>query len=222
MSIEIRELSLDSDSEKSFEITSFIRENVVFAVFLVLGVLFLIGGVVWWIHSSSTESSVEIIEESDHVVMVEIAGAINKPGVYEMTGDSRVNDLLERAGGLMNTADTSWISKTLNKAAVVEDGEKIYIPFVDEGNHSTSSTANELGGDQTISSDISGFSSGEERMVNINTSSAIELESLWGIGRITAQKVIEQRPYSKVEELLEKGILKKNVYDRNKNMMSVY
>jgi len=58
--------------------------------------------------------------------------------------------------------------------------------------------------------------------ININTASQNQLESLWGIGPVTAQNIIEQRPYSTVEELLNKKILKTNVYETNKDKLSVY
>lgn len=59
-------------------------------------------------------------------------------------------------------------------------------------------------------------------MVNVNTATQKELEALWGIGPVTAQNIIEQRPYSTVEELLNKKILKTNVYETNKDKLSVY
>ncbi len=59
-------------------------------------------------------------------------------------------------------------------------------------------------------------------MININGASQKELESLWGIDPVTAQNIIEQRPYSSVEELLNKKILKTNVYETNKDKLTVY
>src|SRR3989344_1087747 len=61
-----------------------------------------------------------------------------------------------------------------------------------------------------------------DNLININTASQSELESLWGIGPVYAQNIIEQRPYSSVEELLTKKIIKQNVYDRVKDQISVY
>ena len=66
------------------------------------------------------------------------------------------------------------------------------------------------------------WGSESEKLININTASQKELESLWGIGPVYAQNIIEHRPYSKVDELIEKKILKTNVYDRNKDTLTVY
>jgi competence protein ComEA len=144
---------------------------------------------------SATESQGQTKE-----IVVEVSGAVEAPGVYKLPADSRIEDALIAAGGISVNADRVWLEKSLNRAAKLIDGQKIYIFFQGE------STGGEV---------KSGF-------VNINTASQKELESLWGIGRISAQNIIEHRPYSTVEELLVKKILKKNVYERNKDKLTVY
>jgi competence protein ComEA len=79
-------------------------------------------------------------------------------------------------------------------------------------------SASNSGVDQSVSST---FKAENGELININTASASELESLWGIGPVYAQNIIEHRPYSKVEELLEKKVLKENVYERNKSLLTV-
>ena len=59
-------------------------------------------------------------------------------------------------------------------------------------------------------------------MVNINTATLKELDTLPGIGPVYGQNIIEHRPYSTVEELLSKAVLKKNVYEKIKDKVSVY
>jgi competence protein ComEA len=158
---------------------------------------------------SATESLGENLE-----VVVEVAGAVEKPGVYRLTKDARIEDALISAGGISADADRLWMEKSLNRAAKLIDGQKIYIPRKDEQISGVS--ASNLDGYQTISS---GQGSG---LINVNIASTSQLESLWGIGPVTAQNIIEQRPYSSVEELLTKKILKSNVYERNKDKISVY
>ena len=158
---------------------------------------------------STTERPGESLE-----VVVEVVGAVEKPGVYKLTKGVRIEDALISAGGISADADRLWMERSLNRAAKLIDGQKIYIPRKDE-QISGVSTSN-LGGYQTISS------SQGSGLVNVNAASQKELESLWGIGPVTAQNIIEQRPYSSVEELLTKKILKSNVYERNKDKLSVY
>ncbi|EKD47123.1 MAG: helix-hairpin-helix DNA-binding motif-containing protein, partial [uncultured bacterium] len=62
----------------------------------------------------------------------------------------------------------------------------------------------------------------DTKLININAASQSELETLWGIGPVTAQNIIEQRPYSSVEELLSKKIIKQNVYDKIKDQIAVW
>ena len=105
----------------------------------------------------------------------------------------------------------------MNRAAKVKDGEKIFIPSVDSQSGVLSASQN--GVDQSGSSTF-GANSGD--LININNASAKELESMWGIGPVYAQNIIDQRPYSNVDELLTKGVIKQNVYDRNFDIMTVY
>lgn len=166
-------------------------------------------------------SNVEVLEatteaqKADSVVVVEVSGAVESPGVYEMTGGSRIEDALIAAGGVSSDADRIWMEKFLNRAAEVSDGQKVYIPRESEQSDSGSSMIS-----NPVVSGVGGVVT--EGRININTASQNQLESLWGIGPVYAQNIIEQRPYSSVEELLSKGVIKQNVYDRNKDKLTVY
>ena len=183
-----------------------------------LGILFLGVGALWSRVGMSDTSSVEIIvdepEAFEPEIVVEVSGEVKSPGVYEFTTGSRVNDALARAGGLTDTADTGWVEISMNRAAPLIDGQKIYVPKQGE-----LESAKNLGG---VSGSGSGVLGTISNTINVNTASATELEGAWGIGPVTAQNIIEQRPYSSVQELLDRGILKSNVYERNKDLLSVY
>lgn len=197
-----------------------------YQILLVLVGVILIGlGVFLFKNKDSLySSSVEVLESSSGnedigsgEVVIEVAGAIETPGVYRLSTNARVEDALIAAGGISVDADRDWMEKTLNRAAKIIDGQKIYIPRVNE-QISGMSASNVAGYQSTSSVGGSDFS----RTVNVNIASQKELESLWGIGPVTAQNIIEQRPYSSVEELLNKKILKSNVYETNKDKLSVY
>ena len=169
-------------------------------------------------------SSVEVLESStgngsvgSEEVVIEVSGAVETPGVYKLSVNARVEDALIAAGGISADADRDWMEKTLNRAAKISDGQKIYIPRINE--QISGASASNLAGYQSTSSVGGSSLSG---IVNINAASQKELESLWGIGPVTAQNIIEQRPYSSVEELLNKKILKTNVYETNKDKLSIY
>ena len=177
----------------------------------------------------NSSDQIEILNASESAeqlqyLIVEITGAVNKPGVYELENGSRIDDLIKSSGGLQDNADKVFLDKIINRAAKLTDGQKIYIPY--ENEQSGVSSDNNLPGGMGSNTGQRGSTLGvvdtQTKRVNINTASQSELESMWGIGPATAKNIIEQRPYSSVEELLSKKILKKNVYERNVDMLSVY
>lgn len=181
---------------------------------MVLVGLMVIGGVLilWGLVGSGGKKAEDVeyltgdIGDNEEMIWVDVAGAVEKPGVYELEKGSRVKDALVAAGGLSEIAKREYLEKVINMAAEVVDGEKIYIPRqgTDDGEVLGGSDDN-LGG-----------------LIDINSASVSELDTLWGIGDKTAKKIIDNRPYGKVEELLEKGVLKSNVYEEIKDKVSVY
>jgi competence protein ComEA len=143
-------------------------------------------------------------------IVVDVEGAVLKPGIYKLQEGSRVQDALIAAGGMDEHADRAKVAKGMNLAAKVIDGGKVYIPF--EGDPSTSSG-------QTISQEtVLGVQTG---MVNINTASETELDSLSGVGPSTAQKIISARPYSSIEELVTKKAVGKSVFEKIKEKVTL-
>jgi len=170
---------------------------------------------------SDSNKGIEVLEsttESDkHKIIVEVSGAVNTPGVYEMESGARVDDALQKAGGVTDEVDAIWMQRTLNRAAFLQDGQKLFLPSRNQ--QSVAGSATENGGDQSVSPPRG---SDEPRLININTATTSELETLWGIGPVTGQNIIDQRPYSSVEELLSRKILKGNVYETNKDFFVVH
>ncbi len=150
-------------------------------------------------------------------IVVEISGQVEMPGVYRLQNGSRVEDLIIAAGGISADADRNWLDKTLNRAAKLLDGQKLFIPKIGEQS---------LGGSAKNSEDIKVYQSSNgvwgSGLVNINTASLSELDTLEGIGPKYGQSIIEHRPYSNSEELVSKGALKQYVFDKIKNSITVY
>lgn len=158
------------------------------------------------------QSEIEILPAEEvstsSTLFVDLEGAVEKPGIYELPTDSRVNDVLVRAGGLSVKADREWVAKNLNLAQKLVDGAKIFIPLVGETTKDI-----EQGG---------GAVAGVTKKININTASASELDTLWGIGEVRAEAIIDNRPYQSIEELKSKKIIPSNVYERIKDEISVF
>lgn len=181
---------------------------------MVLIGLMVVGGVLilWGLMGSGGKKAEDVeyltgdLGDTKEMIWVDVAGAVEKPGVYELGKGSRIKDALVMAGGLSETAEREYLEKVINMAQEVEDGEKIYIP------RKGSDDEKVLGG----STDYLGG------LINVNAASISELDTLWGVGEVTANIIIENRPYGKVSELLEKGVLKSNVYEEIKDEVSVY
>lgn len=148
----------------------------------------------------------------DTAIAVDVGGAVIKPGVYELKVGARINEALIAAGGLGEEADREWVERNLNLAQKVTDGQKIYIPSIKDA---------PLQSKGTSLSDYKGPSFVTDK-ININTASVAELDTLWGVGEATAKKIIDNRPYGAVEELLTKKAVKNNVYEAIKDKISVY
>lgn len=141
-------------------------------------------------------------------VMVDVSGEVLQPGVYNLDEGSRIKDAIDAAGGFSNEADQEFIAQRLNLAAKVVDGSKIYIPLKGEEPRA-----------ESIGLATESQSSG---LININDANLSELDSLSGVGAVTAQKIIDNRPYQAVEELMSKKVVSKSVYEKIKDKISLY
>lgn len=144
-------------------------------------------------------------------IVVDVAGEVEKPGVYKLPTGSRIGDALVVAGGLSEKADRDWVAKTLNLAKQIKDQEKIYIPGSNVSNNQTPIINN-----QTSSYDQN------SKLVNINTASVGELDSLPGIGEVRAQAIVANRPYVSTEEIIAKAKVPSSVYESIKDKVSTY
>lgn len=138
-------------------------------------------------------------------IKIDVSGAVQTPGVYVLDPGARVEDALRAAGGISNQADPEKLSKTINLAQSLVDGMKIYIPSVDDPQGGV----------------VAGISTGGSSMVNINSASLDELDKLPGVGSVTAQRVVDNRPYQRVEELLSKRVVSKAVFEKIKGLIGI-
>lgn len=182
----------------------------VWSAIAMAGVVMISGGVWWW-RMASSDVKVEIIKAGDEGkktgnIWVDIEGAVVKPGVYRLESGARVKDALAAAGGLAAEADRGWVERSLNLAQNVTDGYKVYIPGTSPALRASPPN---LGGERGGTGEVSGC-------VSINTGSKTELDSLTGIGETRAEAIVSGRPYGRVEELVERKIIPKSVYEKIK------
>ncbi|OGK16871.1 hypothetical protein A3H80_04620 [Candidatus Roizmanbacteria bacterium RIFCSPLOWO2_02_FULL_37_19] len=157
--------------------------------------------------------------ENDERIFIDISGAVNKPGLYELSPQSRIKDALEKAQGLSTSADSDFFNRNYNLARILVDQEKIYVPSKQEVVNGVFIEGVYTIGQSNISQKIASEKTQGGDKVNINNASQKELESLPGIGPVTARKIIESRPYSSAEELVEKKIVSQKMLDEIKSLI---
>ena len=177
----------------------------------------------------------EISEEEKEVksdIVIHVTGAVNNQGIVRLEEGARIADAIEQAGGLTEEADVSQI----NLAYILEDGQKIYIPTKEEVKEATelrnSLTENQNyiiseSGNGVISDSKNGKNNNEKGVgkVDINKASRDELNTLPGIGDVTAERIIEYREnngdFSKIEDLKEVSGIGEAKYEKIKEMITV-
>jgi competence protein ComEA len=143
-----------------------------------------VGGAGYWaLKPASSDTTPFKLEQKQ--ITVNVAGEVNKPGLYTLPFGARAQVAIRAAGGYSPKAEQSLV----NPAQILEDGEQLRVP---------SKNADGVSGVSTSGS--SGDNTPTER-INVNTASASELENLPGVGPKMAAKLIAGRPYSSMSDL---------------------
>ncbi|MGN7399720.1 helix-hairpin-helix domain-containing protein [Cytobacillus praedii] len=164
----------------------------------------------WVMNEDITNTNTDDAAE-EGVVIVDVKGAVNKPGVYEAEAEDRVIDVVNKAGGLKESADETKI----NFAIRVEDEMVIYVPEIGE----------EVGQELESGTTAMGGADQKDGKVNINTAEEAELQTLTGIGPAKAAAIIDYRekngPFQAIEDLkLISGIGEKS-FEKLKEQIKV-
>jgi len=187
-------------------------QNLKSILYMASGVLFglFIAVLVWVVARNPSGQAVTLRPvPTEKPIVVHITGAVPRPGVYALAQGSRVQDAISAAGGFLADAEKTGI----NLARALEDGEQLDIPYV-------------VGASPVIleaPTTIVVPSSSE--LININTASQTELESLPGIGPTTAQKIIAYRdqngPFVNIQDIINVSGIGPGTYERIKDLITV-
>ena len=144
--------------------------------------------------SSTTAPAATVSTDEPAVVVVHVAGAVARPGVYALAAGARVVDAVSAAGGLAEGAD----DRRLNLAAPVADGQRVYVPREGEELPPDAAAAS-AGGDP-------GAAAGSA-LIDLNTADEGALDALPGVGPATAAAIVEHRQrigrFTSVDQLLD-------------------
>ena len=184
-------------------------------LYMAAGVLFgLFVALLIWVVSRNPRGQAVTLRPvpTEKPLIVHVTGAVPRPGVYALAQGSRVQDAISAAGGFLADAEKSGI----NLARALEDGEQLEIPYAE-------------GASPVIGTEIPPLvltePSTSSELININTASQAELETLPGIGSTTAQRIIEYReqngPFVNTEDIINVAGIGSGTYERIKDLITV-
>jgi len=147
-------------------------------------------------------------------IMIDVRGAVNKPGVYSLAAGSRLQDALTLAGETLPNADT----RALNLARKLNDGEQIYVPLQGE----IPPTIPSASGKSDSRSAPTPTRAGK---LNLNTATLQELDALPGIGPVTAQSIIDYRnqngAFKKLDDVKKVRGIGDSLYNQIKDLIAL-
>lgn len=188
---------------------------------LVLLGLIIISGGIWGALNYKKNPEIKIVEKTDqhqetvsqdenqtsNKIIVDVSGAVKNPDVYSLDENSRIQDALDQAGGLSEEADLDLISKNINFAEKIFDGQKIYFTKKSADN---SQNPNQESFSQTETA---------PSKISLNKASYEQLDSLPGIGEKRAKAIIDNRPYQALEDLITRKIIPSSVFEKIKEQI---
>jgi competence protein ComEA len=150
--------------------------------------------------SEANDHGAERVDQALEII-VDVDGSVQKPGIVKLPQNSRIYEAIDAAGGLRSTADTS----SVNLAAVMTDGEKIYIP------------------DKSEAAAIPALKA--KSLININTADSLTLQKISGRGPSTAEKIIEHRTqygkFRKIEDIKNVSGIGDKTFEKFKTQICV-
>ncbi|MGG7219720.1 helix-hairpin-helix domain-containing protein [Bacillus sp. ATD] len=148
-------------------------------------------------------------DESSEEIVIDIKGAVQHPGVYEMRTGDRVSQAIEKAGGTNEKADEVQV----NLAEILQDGTVVYIPEKGE------ETAVQQGAGGAVQSD------GGKGVVNINTATLEQLQGISGVGPSKAEAIIAYREengrFQTIEDITKVSGIGEKSFEKIKSSISV-
>lgn len=144
-------------------------------------------------------------------LVVDVEGAVARPGLVALPPGARVGDALERAGGFAANVDLAAAASALNLAQEVTDGLKVVVPAMGEG-------VPMAGGDTGPSS------AGSSGPIDLNRATEAQLDSLPGVGPATIAKIVAARqeaPFATIDELRSRGIVGEATFGKLRDLVTV-
>lgn len=189
-------------------------QNLKFILNLVAGILFglFLAALVWVVTRNPSGQAVMLRPApTERPIIVHVTGAVPRPGVYALPKGARIQDAVSAAGGFLAEAN----KEALNLAQELEDGQKLEIPFLEGFSPVLPTPA-------VVNAPVSPE---DTDLININTASALELETLPGVGPTLAQRIVQYReqngPFLSTEDIINVSGVGPGTYERIKDLITV-
>ena len=191
--------------------------------------------------SDNTDGQNNGLTSATSYIFVDVGGAVNTTGLFALPAGSRVDDAIKAAGGLREDSETKYI----NRATVLEDGDRLYIPTENEikngtapptagqvtssggysGASASGSTSSGMTSGSSGSSNAGNVNSQGQNLININTGDSEELQKLNGVGPATAQKIIDYRTkngsFKRIEEIMNVSGIGAKTFEKFRDKITV-
>jgi competence protein ComEA len=147
-------------------------------------------------------------------LVVDVQGAVVRPGIVRVPSGSRIADAIAAAGGYGRRVAADRVGQNLNLAALLKDGDQVIVPSRDD-----------LAAGPSPRSDGPGTTAaGGSGPIDLNHATAAELDGLPGIGPVTAAKIIaarDEQAFASVDDLRTRKILGQATFDKVKSLVVV-
>lgn len=196
------------------ELNLFLGRHRISLVLILIGGVLMVGG----IFSSGLASFIQpaakpsaypqeslVSPENFNQIKIDVSGAVNNPAVYTLPANSRIEDAIRAAGGINGQANQEYLSKQLNLSQRLSDGQKVYVPSIGENG--------------TVAG--VGTTSNNQGKVGVNSASLELLDTLPGVGPVTAGKIISGRPYSSLDQLVARKVVSQSVFAKIKDLIDL-
>jgi competence protein ComEA len=143
-------------------------------------------------------------------LVVDVEGAVVRPGIQRLPAGARVADAIAAAGGYSADADLDAAARQLNLAQPLSDGLQIYVA--------------PLGAEQPSTAGASAADRGDDAPagpINVNTATPEQLNALPGVGPVTVQKIVagrQERPFASLEEMVERKVINRGQLDKIRDL----